>query len=63
MYKLLDLSVHLRELGHPEYIEFMMKESLNCAINRDEADQKVCVNVVCMCANRNVYIVKNTNCM
>lgn len=47
-YKLLDLSVRLKELGHPNYIDC---ESLSCGINREEADKKVCVcKCACMCA-------------
>ena len=51
--KLLDLSMHLRELGHPQYIECTENKSLNCAISREEADQRVCMYVclfVSMCA-------------
>ena len=41
-HKLLDLYVHLRELGYPQYNEQMVNKFLNCAINRQEANQKVC---------------------
>ena len=41
-YKLLDLSVRLKELGHPNYIDC---ESLSCGINREEADKMVCVSL------------------
>jgi len=47
-YKLLDFSVRLKELGHPNYIDC---EPLSCGINREEADKKVCVcKCACMCA-------------
>ena len=48
-YKLLDLSLRLRDLGHPDYIEHMVNKSLSCAIIREEANQRVCASVVCMC--------------
>lgn len=58
-YKLLDLSVRLRELGNPEYIERMVNIFLNCAINREEADQKVCVkSIVCVLVTATIYYIQ-----
>ena len=46
-HKLLDLSVHLRELGH---LQCVVNQSLNCSIDREEANQRVCLGVcVCVC--------------
>ena len=57
-YKLLDLSVRLRELGNPEYIERMVNIFLNCAINREEAEQRVCVkSIVCVLVTAIQYII------
>ena len=39
-HKLLDLSVHLRELGH---LQSVVNQPLNCSINGEEANQKVCL--------------------
>ena len=47
-YKLLDLYVRLRELGHPQYIQPLVNESLTCAISREDAEERVCV-CVCVC--------------
>ena len=41
-YKLLELYVRLRELGHPEFIRHdVVTESLACAVDRGEADGRV----------------------
>ena len=46
-HKLLDLSVHLRELGH---LHCVVNQPLNCSINGEEANQKVCLGGwVCVC--------------
>ena len=42
-YKLLELYVRLRELGHPQYVQLFGSESLACTIDREEADRKVSV--------------------
>ena len=47
-HKLLDLSVHLRELGH---LQCVVNQSLNCSIDREEANQRVCLGV-CVCVWR-----------
>lgn len=44
-HKLLDLSVHLRELGH---LQCVVNQPLNCSINGEEANQKVCLGG-CVC--------------
>ena len=46
-HKLLDLSVHLRELGH---LQCVVNQPLKCSINGEEANQKVCLGGwVCVC--------------
>ena len=42
-YKLLELYVRLRELGHPQYVQLFGSESLACGISREEADRRVSV--------------------
>ena len=42
-YKLLELYVRLRELGHPQYVQLFGSESLACSISREEADRRVSV--------------------
>ena len=55
-HKLLDLSVHLRELGHLQCVvnEDGGKIKLNCSINGEEANRMVCLGGwvwvwVCVC--------------
>ena len=51
-HKLLDLSVHLRELGHLQCVvnEDGNKIKLNCSINGEEANRRVCLGgCVCVC--------------
>ena len=42
-YKLLELYVRLRELGHPQYVQLFGSVSLACSISREEADRRVSV--------------------
>ena len=46
-YKLLDLYGHLKELGHPQYIQPLVNKFMKCSTTRVEADHRVCFTCLC----------------
>ena len=42
--KLLSLHLHLKELGHPRYLEPKVTLHLACNVDREQVDGEVCVH-------------------